>query len=190
MTGFVTTPTLQDVYEVLQPFIMTVTGLASTVVIQGTPNRAAMPPASPGYVSMQAVLSKRLRTNLEGDWLTLDDPVGIDAEQGTELEVQIDCFGASAPDWGAALSTLLRSDYGCAQLAGLDGQGNPVNPPLCQPLYVTEVPFAPLDDSEEQYEQRWIVRATLQYNPVTTTPMQFAEAASVTVINVDEAYPP
>lgn len=189
MTGLVTAPTLQGVYAVLQPFIASVTGLDPSVVIQGTPNRTAMPPASPGYISMQAVLTKRLRTNVHSYTTDVDDDT-LAIEQGTQLEVQIDCFGASAPEWGVALSTLLRDDVGCVALAGTDGDGNPLVPPTCQPLYVDEVPFVPLDDSEEQYEQRWIVRAILQYNPVTTPPQQFATAASVTVINVDEAYPP
>lgn len=189
MTGLVTTPTLQDVYGVLQPFIASVTGLPLNVIIQGTPNRASMPPASPGYVSMQATVTKRLRTNVHRQSEDIDDDT-LEIEQGTQLEVQIDCFGASAPEWGVALSTLLRDDVGCAALAGVDSEGNPVIPPLCQPLYVDEVPFAPLDDSEEQYEQRWIVRAQIQYNPVTTPAQQFATAARVTVINVDERYKP
>jgi hypothetical protein len=50
--------------------------------------------------------------------------------------------------------------------------------------------LAPLEDDELQYEQRWTIEAFLQYNPVVTVPMQFADTASVTLINVDEAYPP
>lgn len=190
MTGLVVTPTLEDVYDVLQPFIVTITGLDPSVVIQGLPNRTAMPEADPGFVSMQATLTKRLRTNIDGGWNGVDNPTGVNSEQGTMLRVQLDCYGAASGDWAVMLSTLLRGEYGCAQLAGTDGEGNPVVPPLCQPLYVDDAKMAPLVDTEDQYEQRWIVEAILQYNPVTTTPMQFADAASVTAINVDKAYSP
>jgi hypothetical protein len=48
----------------------------------------------------------------------------------------------------------------------------------------------PYKTGEEQYNRRWTVLASLQYNPVTTLPQQFADAADVEVINVDERYPP
>lgn len=190
MSSLVVTPTLSDVYNVLQPFIVTITGLDPSLVIQGLPNRTPMPEADPGFVTMQAILTKRLRTNVDGGWSGVDDPTGVNSEQGTLLRVQLDVYGVNSGDWAVMLSTLLRDEYGCAQLAGLDGEGNPVVPPLCQPLYVDDAKLAPLVDTEDQYEQRWIVEAILQFNPVTTTPMQFANTAEISVINVDEAYPP
>lgn len=188
MPGLVTSPTQQDVYNVLQPFIMAVTGLALENVIQGLPNRTAMPKPVPGFVSMQATLTKRLRTNIDGGWQGEDDPTAINSEQGTLLRVQLDCYGAASGDWGVALSTTIRSEYGCAQLAGTDGEGNPMVPPVCQPLYVDDAKLGALVDTEDQYEQRWVVEAILQYNPVTSTPMQFANAVSVSLINVDQRY--
>lgn len=191
MASLVVTPVLDDVYALLQAFLMTVTGLAQANVVQGLPNRVAMPEADPGFVSMQATLTKRLRTNLDtGSWLGEVNPDNVSSEQGTLLRVQLDLYGANSGDWAVMVSTLLRDEYGCVALAGVDGGGEPLVPPTCQPLYVDDAKMAPLVDSEDQYEQRWIVEAILQYNPVTTTPMQFANEASVTVINVDEAYPP
>jgi hypothetical protein len=49
---------------------------------------------------------------------------------------------------------------------------------------------AALVNGEEQYEERWIVGANLQYNPVVSTPQQFADTLEATLINVDEAFPP
>lgn len=77
------------------------------------------------------------------------------------------------------LETLLRDETACVALA-----------PTCQPLYSSDATLVPLDDDEQQYEQRWMIEAVLQYNPVTTTPMQFANTLEVTLINVDETYPP
>lgn len=183
-------PTQQNVYKVLGDFIAVVTGLTAGQITQGLPNRTAMPPAAPGFISMTAVVTRRLRTNIDSWDEVADDPTAITAEQGTELRVQLDAYGAASGDWAVQLSTLLRDDFGCVALAGVDGGGIPLNPPICQPLYVQEPRMAPLVDSEDQYEQHWIVEAVLQYNPVTATPMEFANEASVTLINVDKAYPP
>lgn len=172
-------PVLQDVFVLLQPFIADVTGLNPSLVIQGLPNRTAMPAASPGFVVMTPIRQQRLRTNVD-TWDEVNPaPTTISHEQGTELRIQLDCYGASSGDWAAMLSTLLRDDVGCAALA-----------PACQPLYSEDARLAPLVDDEAQYEQRWIVEAVLQYNPATVTPLQFANAATVGLINVDEAYPP
>jgi hypothetical protein len=50
--------------------------------------------------------------------------------------------------------------------------------------------MVPLVTGEEQYLERWTVRAVLQYNPVTTVLQDYAGSATVNVINVDERYPP
>jgi hypothetical protein len=113
------------------------------------------------------------------------NPTAIDLEQGTEIRLQLDLYGRASGDWGVMLQTLLRSEPGCVILAGADYAN-----PICQPLYASDAHAAPLDDSEDQYEDRWTIEAILQYNPVTSVPQQFADTLELTVINVDEAYPP
>lgn len=172
-------PIQRDVYVTLKAFLVTVTGLNPSLVLQGLPNRSAMPQASPGFVTMQFVRMKQLRTP-EETWDPTDiAPTAIDVEQGTELRCQIDLYGATSGDWAVMLQTLLRDETGCVALA-----------PTCQPLYASDAQLAPLADDEAQYEQRWTIEAILQYNPVTSVPMQFADTLELTVINVDEAYPP
>jgi hypothetical protein len=181
----VVTPVQRSVYVVVKALVVSVTGLDPSLVIQGLPNRAAMPPAAPGFVSMQLARGKQLRTPEATYDPAALAPTSIALEQGTELRLQLDLYGATSGDWGVMLQTLLRSEPGCVALAGAD----PANP-VCQPLYASDAHLAPLDDSESQYEQRWTIEAILQYNPVTSVPMQFADTAELTVINVDEAYPP
>lgn len=172
-------PVQRSVYAAVKTLVVTVTGLAPALVIKGLPNRAAMPPASPGFVSMMLTRGKQLRTP-ESTWDPSDPaPTGLEIEQGTELRLQLDCYGATSGDWATVLQTLLRDETGCLALA-----------PVCQPLYASDAHLAPLDDSEDQYEERWTIEAILQYNPVTSVPMQFADTLELTVINVDEAYPP
>ena len=175
----VVTPLFDAVYVDLKAFLVSVTGLDPSLVIQGLPNRSAMPPAAPGFVMMELTRSARLRTNLD-EWDTTNPaPTDVTSEQGTELRMQLDLYGAASADWAVMLSTLLRDEIGCVALT-----------PTCQPLYTDDPILAPLDDSEEQYEQRWVITAVLQYNPVTSTPMQFADTLTIDLINVDEAYPP
>jgi hypothetical protein len=178
-------PQQRSLYVLVKAFVVTVTGLDPALVLQSLPNRTAMPPASPGFVVMNLGRLKQLRTP-EATWDPTDvAPTAIDLEQGTEVRLQLDLYGAASGDWGAQFQTLLRSEPGCVALAGAD-YANPV----CQPLYASDASQAPLDDSEDQYEDRWTIEAILQYNPVTSVPQQFADTLELTVINVDEAYPP
>jgi len=172
------TPTIQDVYTALKSFVQTIvpTGVP---VQQGLLNRVAIPPTAPGFVVIQGLLKNRLRTTVDTWDTTDDDPTSMSSEQDIELTVQIDCYGAQSSDWADMISTLFRDGYGCNSLA-----------PTCQPLYCDEARLIPLTDAESQYEERWVLTATLQYNPVVTTVQQFADVATATLIDVDEAYPP
>ena len=87
------------------------------------------------------------------------------AEQGQQVDVQIDCYGPASSEWSDILTTLLRDNVGCLALA-----------PACQPLYADDPIRAPLTNAEIQYEDRWIVTARLQYNPVVTTAQDYATA--------------
>jgi hypothetical protein len=171
--------TQAQLYVLMQAFVQAVTGLAEDLVIQGLPNRAAMPEASPGFVSMTITHTPRLRTNVDTWDTTSDDPATIELEQGTQVRMQLDCYGAASGDWAVMLSTVFRDSVGVAQFI-----------PTCAPLYTEDPILAPLSDSEEQYESRWIVGAILQYNPITTAPQQFMDAAAVDLVDVDVAYPP
>jgi hypothetical protein len=170
--------TLQNVYEVVQPLVMAVTGLGQSLVIQDAPNRSAMPPASPGFVVMQLTRQKRLRTNVDTTPPGAN-PTTQSIEQGTELTLQLDCYGASSGDWAQMLSAILRDEQGCNALE-----------PTCDPLYCDDPMWAPLDDSELQYEQHWMLFAKLQYNPITTVGQQYADIVDFTPVSVNQKFPP
>jgi hypothetical protein len=77
---------------------------------------------------------------------------------------------------------MLRDDYAMAQFStsGFD----------VTPLYADDPKQVPFLNGEQQYETRWIVEAVLQVNPVVSVPQQFMDAASITLVEVDAAYPP
>lgn len=173
------TPVLADLYRAIKAFIVGVTGLNPALVIQGLPNRTAMPVAVPGFVTMQAVIQTRLNTNIV-DWDKTDPAADTGtSEMHAQVKMQLDVYGPSSLAWATMLQTLLRDEVGCAALA-----------PNCQPLYTGEPFLSALEDSEDQYEQRWTLEVELQYNPVTSTAPQFADTLVATVVNVEETYSP
>lgn len=173
----VVAPTLQDVYTLLRAYIAGIVPVG-VMVTQGLGNRVPMPPVLPGFVCMTATLLNPHRTP-ETSWDQVGlDPTAIVIEQGMLVRIQLDCYGADSADWAVMLAATMRTDYACTALA-------PV-----APLYCDNPIQAALVNGEEQFEERWIVGANLQYNPVITTPMQFAAEAVVSTINVDERYPP
>ncbi len=171
-------PSQDAVYQALEAFLVSVlpTGIP---VIRGLPNRVAMPQPVPGFVMMQALMVNRLRWN-QDSWDTASaTPTTMTLEEGMEVRVQIDFYGASSADWAATVSTLLRDSYGCVALG-----------PNCQPLYADDAHMMPLTDAEQRYEERWSLDARIQYNPVTTITQAFANSTQITPINVNETYPP
>jgi hypothetical protein len=167
MTAATVSPTISDVYTVLGNFIVAQLGISAAQVIQGYANRTAMPsPASAGFVVMSAISKKRLRTNVDNFAGTVEiapAPGPVTSEQGQQVDIQLDCYGPDASEWSDILTTLLRDNIGCLALA-----------PTCQPLYADDPIRGPLTNAEAQYEDRFIVTARIQYNPVVTTAQDYA----------------
>ncbi len=170
--------TADDVFAELRAFIL---GLLPDdpvpEVIQGIGNRVAMPAAP--FVAMTSLMMTRLSTNIDHYGI---DPITA-SEQNTEnnisINIQIDCYGPQSQDWTNILTTMLRSDYAVRELG-----------PNVWPLYAADPQQIPLVDGEQQYEQRWMITAVLQYNPIVTIPMQFADTLDIELVNVDAVYPP
>lgn len=167
------TPTQDDIFQALRTFILSV---ITCEVIQGLPNRAAMPIS--GFISMTSLFQTRLLTNTREykDTFTLVEGVPVyngtkDITQATEWTVQIDCYGDSSMQWANILTTLLRDDYACRALATTK----------IQPLSADDPKQRPIVNGEQQYEQRWVITAKFQYNPVTVVPQQFFDEAVVVI---------
>jgi hypothetical protein len=171
-------PNLDALFLKLQPFIGLIVP-AGTPIMRAPLNRVAQPAVD--HVMMTHLFFKRLRTNVT----TYDDPAPESmpgtalAEKGTEVHVQVDFYGSLAADWSEAFETLFRSEFATEALA-----------PVCAPLYADEARMIPLVTGEQQYLERYAVTAVLQYNPVAFTPQQFADSASVVLVEVDTRYPP
>ncbi|HEV2540196.1 MAG TPA: hypothetical protein VGU03_10865 [Frateuria sp.] len=154
-------------------------GIVAGEVIRAQGNRAAMPVGD--FCTMTPLFVTGLSTNR----VTYTDP-GSNPGTGnngrsSRWDCQLDFYGPSAADHAATVATLIRTDYACEQFAasGVD----------MQPLYAGEPKQTTLINAEQQFENRWTVEFSAQFNPVVSTPQDFAAALTVAPASVDARFP-
>ena len=140
--------------QFLQPFI------GSAQITRAQVNRVAMPNGP--FVELTEIIQVDLETpiiinNFANAQISIMGPKRID--------VQIDFYGPDAGDQCTAVKTIFRSDYSPAQF-----------PDGIAPLYCGDGIQGALTNAEQQYESRWTLTASLQFNPIVYVPMQFATA--------------
>ncbi len=62
--------------------------------------------------------------------------------------------------------------------------------PKIAPLHADDPKMMPIVDGEANFEQRWMITAHLQYNPILQVAQQSATALNVGLVSVDRVYPP
>lgn len=103
--------------------------------------------------------------------------------QPVEITVQLDFHGPDGGDNAHRVSTMIRDEYGVDFFTALN--------PAIVPFYADDPQQIPFVNAEQQYEDRWILQACLQFNQqVVNIPQQFAEEVVVGLIDVDAVYPP
>lgn len=166
--------TEDDVCTALRAWLLQAIGCE---VVRGLDNRVPMPEG--GFIAITPVTQQRLATNV-----VTQRPGFVEPSQETMQKImqgiQIDCYGPTSGDWAAIISTLWRDETTCTYLAEYSGK--------IQPLYTNDPVQMPLVNGEQQYEERWIVKAFLQYNGVVTLDQQFFTGVDVGLINVDATY--
>lgn len=105
-----------------------------------------------------------------------------DSMQETRVDIQLDVHGPASANNAQILSTLLRSESACDYFDGLSI--------ALSPLYSEDPLQIPFVSGENQYEERWVVKAVLQANPIVSTAQQFADTLAGNVLPVDIAFPP
>jgi len=174
MTYAVVAPTKSTIFTKLRTFIQSI---INCEVIQGFGNLTAMPVG--GFIVITPLFMDRLSTNYntfhDGSYdLPAPTPGIQQSQQAVQYTIQIDCYGISSNEWANAITTLWRDDFGCQSLL-----------PDCQPLYADNPKQMALIDGEQNYTQRWAITAVMQYNPVTTVPMEFFDSTIFDMIDVD-----
>jgi hypothetical protein len=172
MTAATVSLSQTDVYTAIRAFIL---GLISCEVIDGLDN--SVPPPQNPFIAITALFSNRLRTNIDTFAWVAGAGVGS-IEQGAMYTVQIDCYGPLSSNWASIIATMFRDQYGVDHMTA-----------DVVPLYTKDPMQLPIVDAEALYEQRWMIEACVQYNPVVTVPQQACDVAKVGLINVDATYP-
>lgn len=176
--------TEQQLYLALWTFIkdLALTGLPTdgTGTVQGQDNRVAQ--LTGDYVVMQSLFMPILSTN-KTRWTPGSANPGAEGNgRSQEWVCQLDVYGPNAADNAAVLSLVTKTPYAAARFAtyGID----------MEPLYATEARQTTMINGEQQYEQRYTLEFHAQYNPVVTTPLDFAAQLRIGLAEVDTKFPP
>jgi hypothetical protein len=174
----VVSPTVDDVVTDVIAFIQAVLG-TTIPCVRGLGNRVPAP--VPPFIVVTPLYQERLAYNTDTysvpQGIPPPPPTQLSVQMSTRIDLQIDAYGPSSGTQIAMLAALWRDDYACNLMVN------------SQPLYADEARMIPLVDSEAQYEERWSLTATAQYNPVLTPAQLFGDAADINLVDVQEAYP-
>lgn len=172
--------TESNLFDALRQFLLGIVA-AGVEVVRGQDNGVGEPVGT-DFIEMWPIAMPRLATNSDSYIDPGTNPGTRNSKQSIAAHVQIDVHGPNSTDNANMITTLFRDEYACISFAA-------INPDI-QPLYCDDPKQIPFINGENQYETRWIIEAVIQYNPVTQTPQDFADAVQVGIISVDAAYPP
>lgn len=174
MALFVLNITQDDILTELRSFLLTILtpNYPDVEVIQGQVNRVPEP-ATANFIVMTPLHNARLSTNVDS-WDTSDPaPTEIEAERDTQMSIQLDIHGPFGSDMAQVVATLWRSGYGVETIDG----------GVFTPLYASDGRQVPFINGENQFENRWIMTVELQVKPTVSTPMEFADTITASVIS-------
>lgn len=155
--NYVSSITVDQVIDALADFLAPFVPAAQ--IVRAQVNRVPMP-SNPGVV-----LTEMLQVDLSvpaTEYQPVDGTATI--EGSTRIDIQIDFYGAQAGEFCKTVKTAFRSHWGFAHF-----------PANIKPLYTSDGIQSPLTTGEQQYESRWTLTASLQYNPIVTVPQDFAD---------------
>jgi hypothetical protein len=171
--------TEDNVLAALRGFLLGIVA-AGVEVIDGQDNLVPEP-LGDDFIVMTVLFQKRLSTNSSTYTDPGTNPGTRNYQQSKQIAIQIDIHGPASADNTAMIATLFNDQYACDvfKATGFD----------IQPLYCDDGKQMPFINGENQFEQRWIIEAVMQYNPVTVVPQDFADALDINIISVDATYP-
>ena len=163
----------QDVYRAFIVFFNAFLP-AGTEVVQAQDNRVSMPQG--GFIAMNNVGMDRLSFNID-QYQSIAQ--GKTILTPTMYSMQLDFYGPNSQVWAMQTMALFRDEF-----------ATNIFPPNIQPLYADNPAQIPLIDGESQYEQRWKLVASLQYNPILSTIQQSMVSAKIVLAPIDQTFQP
>jgi len=158
---YTTNTKIDDVIDALATFIdLFVEGAK---VIRAQVNRTPMPQGN--FVVLTELFSVDLSIPRENF-----DSVNnaIDLTGPTRIDVQIDFYGENCGDYCKAVQAAFRTPFAYNNF--------PIN---VKPLYTSDGIQAPLINGQQQWQSRWTLTVSLQYNPVIEIPQDSATALDI-----------
>lgn len=174
MAAAVITPTEDQTFDALFGWVAKALALPDNTgqVVKGFQNLVSTPVGS--YV----VLSPGIK--IEQDQGTRHyDPVAnqVVIERHVTYSYQVDCYGATGPDWASILSVAWKSLWGVdAMVSG-----------ALTPLYADAPQQLNIVNSEGQFEQRFMTRLFGQVNQRVTLGQDFFDEVEITSIFVADS---
>jgi len=163
----------QDVFKAMRTFLQSFVP-ATVQVVQAQDNRVPMPKG--GFITMNNTGMDRISFNIDNYESALE---GKTILTPTRYSMQLDFYGSLSQTWAMQTVALFRDEYATA-----------IFPSNIQPLYADDPIQIPLVDGEAQYEQRWKLLASLQYNPILSTTHQSMTAVEIELAPIDQTFKP
>lgn len=168
MITFVPNKNVDDVIDGVANYLMRFT---KAKIIRGNVNRTPMP--KPPFIVLTEVLTKQVAKSSE--FYSLD---GETVSQQNQIDVQIDFYGWELSDIALSFTASIRTSWAAKNF-----------PIWLSPLYCSDIIKSPLQNAEEQYEQRWTVTLSLQYNVDINLPQDvFNVVGEINTIPVNEIF--
>ena len=159
MANYTASITVDQVIDALAAFLAPF--MPGAQIVRAQVNRVALP-SNPC-----AVLTELLQVDLSVPATDYQPTANTATIYGpSRVDVQIDFYGAQAGEFCKTVKTAFRSHWGFAHF-----------PANIKPLYTSDGVQSPLLTGEQQYESRWTLTASMQYNPTVTVPQEFADEA-------------
>ena len=164
-----------DVYTALRTYLLSLAP-AGAEVVQGIQNQVSMPVGN--FATMTSSQMVRLATNVT----TYQPFIGAGQKEvltAFRYLIQVDLYGPLSQPWAAQAKGLFRDSYAVDLF-----------PSNIVPLFADDAIQLPLVNGEEQWEQRWKMQMSVQYNPLVTASQDFATSLKAEIVSVDVKYPP
>ena len=163
----------QDVFTAMRTFLKSFIP-TKVQIVQAQDNKVPMPKG--GFITMNNTGMDRLSFNIDNYQSVVQ---GKTVLTPTKYSMQLDFYGPSSQIWAVETMALFRDEY-----------ATEIFPPNIQPLYADDPIQIPLIDGEAQYEQRWKLVASLQYNPPLSTQQQSMQAVDIGLAPIDQTFKP
>lgn len=153
----------RELYREIRLYLLGMFPGAEQQIIQAYQNNE---PAPANAIVMQALFERNL-----DETSTYYEPAleQASAHSSVDVRMQISFYGPEGEKRSRTLYSLWKSPYTTSRLE------------LCQPLYALGRDRRPYINESNQYEDRWIVDLSLQYNPRVTYAQDFTDSAEVTI---------